>query len=455
MKKFISLILFLFLICSGRCWAAQYNVLVLPTSIFEEYTDYMVFPKSADIIAMDIVNIYNSHPQMSAVQLYQIKNALNQPANKYFKREVVKMLHNYDVNYSIDFNTVQKLASRFKTKQVLLISCQMDTQNYITRRTLWDFLNIPGATVIDPAYRLTSQITLIDANNQIILWQENYHKLISSRENRIMTQAYSPSSEQLEKVKRYSTKFLSPQVVQETQLALMKIDQYQDLNLRPNIVKPTAISIDKFKIDGRRASVRSTRYVKAETKKAARNLAKETKALNAKAKANIKEFQNTQAEKQMLKAKEDALPLEDKIKKAQDEQRAKLEAKYEKERIRLEKKQEREQIKAAKKAVTVQMQEEHAQKQVQKIQVQTQEQVKTKEVKKNIQPINQEKVQKQKDKKPNKTKNAKVDIEVKEVIQNTPNISTPVDVIKNEQKLVPIIRTKPILREIDYTINDI
>ena len=101
------------------------------------------------------------------------------------------------------------------------------------------------------------------------------------------------------------------------------------------------------------------------------------------------------------------------------------------------------------------MQEEHAQKQVQKIQVQTQEQVKTKEVKKNIQPINQEKVQKQKDKKPNKTKNAKVDIEVKEVIQNTPNISTPVDVIKNEQKLVPIIRTKPVLREIDYTINDI
>ena len=235
----------------------------------------------------------------------------------------------------------------------------------------------------------------------------------------------------------------------------MKIDQYQDLNLRPNIVKPTAVSIDKFKIDGRRASVRSTRYVKAETKKAARNLAKETKALNAKAKANIKEFQNTQAEKKMLKAKEDALPLEDKIKKAQDEQRAKLEAKYEKERIRLEKKQEREQIKAAKKAVTVQMQEEHTQKQVQKIQVQTQEQVKTKEVKKNIQPINQEKVQKQKDKKPNKTKNAKVDIEVKEVIQNTPNISTPVDVIKNEQKLVPIIRTKPVLREIDYTINDI
>ena len=444
MKKIISLILFLFLICSGRCWATQYNVLVLPTSIFEEYTDYMVFPKSADIIAMDIVNIYNSHPQMSAVQLYQIKNALNQPANKYFKREVVKMLHNYDVNYSIDFNTVQKLASRFKAKQVLLISCQMDAQNYITRRTLWDFLNIPGATVIDPAYRLTSQITLIDANNQIILWQENYHKLISSRESRIMTQAYSPSSEQLEKVKRYSTKFLSPQVVQETQLALMKIDQYQDLNLRPNIVKPTAVSIDKFKIDGRRASVRSTRYVKAETKKAARNLAKETKALNAKAKANLKEFQNTQAEKQMLKAKEEALPLEDKIKKAQDEQRAKLEAKYEKERIRLEKKQERQQIKAAKKAVTVQMQEEHAK----QVQTKEQTQVKTKEVKENIQPIQQEKPKKQKVKKTDKVK-------VEEVLPNTPNISTPVDVIKNEQKMVPIIRTRPVLREIDYTINDI
>lgn len=437
MKKFISFILFLLLICSGRCWATQYNLLVLPTSIFEEYTDYMIFPKSADIIATDIINIYNTHPQMSAVQLYQIKNSLNQSQNKYFKKEVVKMMHNYDVNYAIDYNTIQKLASRFRTKQVLLISCQMDAQNYITRRTLWDFLNIPGATVIDPAYRLTTQITLIDANNQVVLWQENYHKLISSRENRIMTQAYSPSSEQLEKVKRYSTKFLSPQVVQETQLALMKIDQYQDLNLRPNIVKPTAVSIDKFKIDGRRASVRSTRYVKAETKKAARNIAKETKALNAKAKANIKEFKANQAEKEIQKAKEEALPLEEKIKKAQEEQRAKLEAKYEKEKIRLEKKQEREQIKAAKQAVTIQMQEEQAKKQQAELEKQQ-----TSKPEKEVTPKSQ------KVKKTNKVK-------VEEVILNTPNISTPVDVMKNEQKIVPIIRTRPVLREVDYTINDI
>lgn len=437
MKKFISFILFLLLICSGRCWATQYNLLVLPTSIFEEYTDYMIFPKSADIIATDIINIYNTHPQMSAVQLYQIKNSFNQSQNKYFKKEVVKMMHNYDVNYAIDYNTIQKLASRFRTKQVLLISCQMDAQNYITRRTLWDFLNIPGATVIDPAYRLTTQITLIDANNQVVLWQENYHKLISSRENRIMTQAYSPSSEQLEKVKRYSTKFLSPQVVQETQLALMKIDQYQDLNLRPNIVKPTAVSIDKFKIDGRRASVRSTRYVKAETKKAARNIAKETKALNAKAKANIKEFKANQAEKEIQRAKEEALPLEEKIKKAQEEQRAKLEAKYEKEKIRLEKKQEREQIKAAKQAVTIQMQEEQAKKQQAELEKQQ-----TSKPEKEVTPKSQ------KVKKTNKVK-------VEEVIPNTPNISTPVDVMKNEQKIVPIIRTRPVLREVDYTINDI
>lgn len=437
MKKFISFILFLLLICSGRCWATQYNLLVLPTSIFEEYTDYMIFPKSADIIATDIINIYNTHPQMSAVQLYQIKNSLNQSQNKYFKKEVVKMMHNYDVNYAIDYNTIQKLASRFRTKQVLLISCQMDAQNYITRRTLWDFLNIPGATVIDPAYRLTTQITLIDANNQVVLWQENYHKLISSRENRIMTQAYSPSSEQLEKVKRYSTKFLSPQVVQETQLALMKIDQYQDLNLHPNIVKPTAVSIDKFKIDGRRASVRSTRYVKAETKKAVRNIAKETKALNAKAKANIKEFKANQAEKEIQKAKEEALPLEEKIKKAQEEQRAKLEAKYEKEKIRLEKKQEREQIKAAKQAVTIQMQEEQAKKQQAELEKQQ-----TSKPEKEVTPKSQ------KVKKTNKVK-------VEEIIPNTPNISTPVDVMKNEQKIVPIIRTRPVLREVDYTINDI
>ena len=90
------------------------------------------------------------------------------------------------------------------------------------------------------------------------------------------------------------------------------------------------------------------------------------------------------------------------------------------------------------------MQEEHAK----QVQTKEQTQVKTKEVKENIQLIQQEKPKKQKVKKTDKVK-------VEEVLPNTPNISTPVDVIKNEQKMVPIIRTRPVLREIDYTINDI
>ena len=88
--------------------------------------------------------------------------------------------------------------------KVLLITSGLDTQSYILRRTLWDFLNIPGAAVIDPAYLMTTNIVLIDTNKEIILWQNIYRKKITKVENRMMATNFGPAYEQLNKIKIYS-----------------------------------------------------------------------------------------------------------------------------------------------------------------------------------------------------------------------------------------------------------
>lgn len=261
--------------------AAQYNVLVLPTDLYSNAQFYMIYPKIAEMISMEIINYYEKNAKMNSVQLSQVRNYLDKPENSRLKKDVQKMLLDYQGNYTINFNTVQKIASRFKTRHVLLVACNVDTQNYITRRVIWDVLNIPGATVLNPGYRIATNVNLIDANNQIVLWQNVYQKLISLRELRIIPQQLSQSPETLEKIKKYTIKFIAPQIVQETQLALMNISPYQNLNAKPDIVKPQYITVDKLKIDSKRFGIKSAIYTKRGAIKAGKAIKRNAKSYMA------------------------------------------------------------------------------------------------------------------------------------------------------------------------------
>ncbi|MBR1680888.1 hypothetical protein IJ707_03755, partial [bacterium] len=373
MKKFWGLILFIFLMSINQCYAARFDFLVLPADLFVNDKEYLVFPKSANLISTDIINYYNQQPYMSAVQINQIKTYLEKPENYRLKKEVQTFLVNYRDNYAIDFNMVQKLASIFKAKQVLLISCNMDAQNYITRRTMWDFLDVPGATVIDPAYRLSTQVTLIDPNNQSILWKHNYQKLISSRENRIIPTTYNDAAEQLEKVNKYSTKFLAPQIVQETQLALQHVSQYSNLKLHPEIVKSDYVSIDKVKIDSKRGMVKSGRFIKNKSALAGASIASGIVSLFHKRKSKIKK-----------------LSVDEKIQKMHEKEQVKFELQKAKQRLKYEKQIQKQQLNATKKQMQqeakLQLKQQQQELKQQQIRVQTTVDEKVRE--ENISPVN-------------------------------------------------------------------
>ncbi len=442
MKKILGFILIIFFLSINQCYAARFNFLVLPADLFIKDTEYLIYPKSANLISNDIINYYNQHPDMSAIQIHQIKSYFEKPENYRYKKEVQKFLTDYKDNYAIDYNVVQKLASTFKVKQVLLIACNMDAQNYITRRTVWDALNIPGATVVDPAYRLSTQITLIDANNQTTLWSHNYQKLISSRENRIIATSYNDAAEQLEKVNKYSTKFLAPQVVQETQLALLKISPYQDLNiLHPEVVKPDYVSIDKAKIDTKRTAVRSRKA-----------LARWGRSRKADVKTYIKN-----------RKEYNALSTDKKMDIMQDKFDEKLYKQEQKQQIKFEKAKQRQELKAAKEKIKLENKYELQKQKIELQQENNEHNIKLREkYVTDIEPAAKIKPQKTKKSwlnvfKKKKKKNIDIDIEQEpkeQDINNTQIEIVPEPTIKQDLQSIPYIRTKPTLRETDYTIND-
>ena len=128
-------------------------------------------------------------------------------------------------SYNINYPQLNKVAKINNQQYVLLLTSTIDSENYIMRRTLWDFLNIPGATVLDPAYKISTYAVLIDVKNNSVLWSNTFYKTISTVENRILTKGPSPQTEQLQKIRDYS-RMICPEIAQNVQLSVLTDDEY-------------------------------------------------------------------------------------------------------------------------------------------------------------------------------------------------------------------------------------
>ena len=239
MRKLSLLIFCLIIHFFAVASAEETKILVLPDSVCYERTNYYIYTEPAELFSTDIISSFNASPIMNSPSIYAVKKALNSDLR--LKKRVCNALSEFKSSYAVDYDNYKSFAQKFNTDKVLLITSNLDSQNYILRRTLWDFLNIPGATVTDAALRVSTFAVLLDTSKDVILWQNNYQKLISSRENRIIPNNFAPGSEQLEKLKKYSLKFISPHIANRVQFAVLPMSV---LSVESNVIAPDAITID-------------------------------------------------------------------------------------------------------------------------------------------------------------------------------------------------------------------
>ena len=196
-KILVGMVLFL----APSAWAEDYKVLVIPDNIVTENTtiDSFIYNASAEFFADDVINILNRTDYINAPTVSEVRanykqdpSALNTAKN---------ITNKFKTSYNIDYVAIKKLANQSNSQYVLLMTSYIDAENYILRRTPWDFLNIPGASVIDPAYKISTYAVLVDTEKNAKLWSDTYYKTISVCENRIITRGASPQTEQLQKIK--------------------------------------------------------------------------------------------------------------------------------------------------------------------------------------------------------------------------------------------------------------
>lgn len=196
--------------------AEDYKVLVIPDNIVTETVaqDSFIYDASAEFFADEIVNLLNTTDYISAPTVSETRsNIKKSPTGTLATKNLTSR---FKTTYNVDYVTLKKLSRTCDARYALLITSFIDSQNYILRRTVWDVLNIPGATVVDPAYKISTYAVLIDTENNIKLWSDTFYKTISVCENRIITRGTSPQAEQLQKIKDYS-RYLCPQIAQSVQ----------------------------------------------------------------------------------------------------------------------------------------------------------------------------------------------------------------------------------------------
>ena len=206
-------------------YAEEYKVLVIPDNIVteNEAVDAYIYNAASEFFANEVINILNQTDYITSPTVSEERKLLK--SNPSYMIPARNLTNRFKTSYNIDYVQLKKIANKSQARYVLLLTSAIDSENYILRRTLWDFLNIPGATVVDPAYKICTYAALVDTQKNNVLWSNTFYKTISVVENRIITRGPSPQTEQLQKIRDYS-RMLCPEIAQNVQLRVLPPQVY-------------------------------------------------------------------------------------------------------------------------------------------------------------------------------------------------------------------------------------
>ena len=227
MKSLVKLFLIgaLMLFSSIAFASAKYNVLILPDNIVTESLaiDSYIYNQTSEFFANEVINLLNKTDYIKSPVVSDERALLK--SNPSYMIPARDLTNKFRTTYNIDYPKLKKIATASNAKYVLLLTSAVDSENYVLRRTVWDFLNIPGASVIDPAYKISTYAVLVDTSTNHVLWSNTFYKTISVVESRILTKGPSPQTEQLQKIRDYS-RMLCPEIAENVQKSLLNDAEY-------------------------------------------------------------------------------------------------------------------------------------------------------------------------------------------------------------------------------------
>ena len=225
MKKLgikIIFTIFFALISMTKTYAIQFNVLVLPTDIFNVCDNYFCFPEPSNIAANYVIQDLEAYNTINTVSLADVRARLeSKPALKQVTHD---MLKNFEQTEKIDFQILTELSREFGVKSIIIISSYAITDRSATRRDLWEVLEISSAFKITYPFNLTTTAVLTDTVNSVVMWSNKYNKTVSDTNGYFLALNHAQAASHLEKIKQYYRNNVSKNVSQNVHLRFFPKD---------------------------------------------------------------------------------------------------------------------------------------------------------------------------------------------------------------------------------------
>lgn len=225
MKKIVFKILLPFIILlmtSGIANAVQFDVMVLPTDIFNICDNYFCFPEPSEIAANYVTQNLENYKTINVVDLSTVREKLSKDPE--LKERTEELLTNFEQTEKIDFDTLKALSQKFGVKSIIIISSYAITDRSATRRGLWEVLEISSAFKITYPFNLTTTTVLTDTVNGVVMWSSKYNKTVSDSNGYFLALNQAQAASHLEKIKQYYRTNVAQNISQNVHLRFFPKD---------------------------------------------------------------------------------------------------------------------------------------------------------------------------------------------------------------------------------------
>lgn len=224
MKILIKLfIIFCFIITP----AFAHDILVIPADLLQTKENYYSFDEPSEIIANDIINEFNkTNGKLKSFDLYDIKAKFNNNA-------LLKNALNKYKNNTIDYEAFKTIGKDFGCNYILLVNSSVMTNKNSLRRSLWEVLEVSTAFDISYPFRLENSVVLLDSENELAIWSNNYSTKLGTNNNEFSAKNIAQADAEYEKIKLYSKTIIAPSVSQNILLRFF-----------PKSIRPLQTEID-------------------------------------------------------------------------------------------------------------------------------------------------------------------------------------------------------------------
>lgn len=225
MKKIVFKILLPFIILlmtSGIANAVQFDVMVLPTDIFNICDNYFCFPEPSEIAANYVTQNLENYKTINVVDLSTVREKLAKDPE--LKDRTEELLTNFEQTEKINFDTLKTLSQKFGVKSIIIISSYAITDRSATRRGLWEVLEISSAFKITYPFNLTTTAVLTDTVNGVVMWSSKYNKTVSDSNGYFLALNQAQAASHLEKIKQYYRTNVAQNISQNVHLRFFPKD---------------------------------------------------------------------------------------------------------------------------------------------------------------------------------------------------------------------------------------